>query len=98
MRRSCEPRHSPTFTVNHVSYPHELETVRPRLWRSRSNKVIAGVVGGLPEKLGIDPTVARVIFVAFSIFSAGFPGTIVYILLWAITKQHDVVPYSPRER
>ena len=71
-----------------VDTSYQVEPVKPRLWRSRDNKVIAGVVGGLAEKFSIDPTLARVLYVAFSIFSAGFPGTLVYILLWMITRPY----------
>lgn len=63
--------------------------VRPRIWRSADNKVIAGVVGGLAERFNIDPTFARVMFVALSLFSGAFPGTFVYIILWLITKPHS---------
>jgi phage shock protein C len=59
------------------------KTGRP-LRRSRSNRVIAGVVGGLAEHFGLDPTLARVIYVLASIFSAAFPGIIVYIVLWIL--------------
>jgi phage shock protein C len=38
-----------------------------RLYRSRSNRMIAGVVGGISEYVGIDPTVARVLWVAVSL-------------------------------
>lgn len=69
-----------------MSYP--VEPVRPRIWRSRDNKMIAGVVGGLAERFGIDPTFARVLYVLISISSALFPGVLVYILLWLITKPH----------
>lgn len=71
---------------------HPLEPVRPRLWRSRSNKVMAGVVGGLAEKFAINPTFARVLWVAFTVFSGMIPGTVVYFLLWLITRQHDMLP------
>ena len=40
---------------------------RGPLRRSRSNRMLAGVVGGLAEWLGIDPTVARVVYVVGSI-------------------------------
>jgi phage shock protein C len=43
--------------------------------------MLAGVVGGLAEYVGMDATLARVIYVAFSILSAGFPGALVYLLL-----------------
>ena len=57
------------------------------LRRSRSNRMIAGVVGGLAEHFGIDPTLARVLYVVGSIISAAFPGILVYALLWAIIPQ-----------
>lgn len=73
-------------TRRSVSYP--IDHVRPRIWRSRDNKMIAGVVGGLAERFSIDPTFARIAFVSISVFSAMFPGMFVYILLWMITKPH----------
>jgi len=62
------------------------------LRRSRSNKMIAGVVGGLAEHFGIDPTLARVLYVVGSVVSVAFPGILVYVLLWAIIPQDDVQP------
>jgi len=57
------------------------------LRRSRSNRMIAGVVGGLAKYFGIDPTLARVLYVVGSIISVAFPGILVYVLLWAIIPQ-----------
>jgi phage shock protein C len=54
---------------------------RGPLRRSRTNRMIAGVVGGIADYLGIDPTLARVLYVALSVLSAGFPGALVYVLL-----------------
>ena len=51
------------------------------LARSRSNAMIAGVCGGIAEWLGWDPTLVRVLYVAISLFSAAFPGILVYIIL-----------------
>jgi phage shock protein C len=59
------------------------------LRRSRSNRMIAGVVGGLAKYFGIDPTLARVLYVVGSIISVAFPGILVYALLWAIIPQGD---------
>ena len=53
-----------------------------RLTRSNTDKVVAGVCGGLAEWLGWDVTVVRLVYVLVSIFSAGFPGFLVYIILW----------------
>ena len=57
------------------------------LRRSRHNRMIAGVVGGLAEYFGIDPNLLRVIYVLVSIFSAAFPGILVYIIWWIVVPQ-----------
>jgi phage shock protein C len=54
------------------------------LQRSRRNRMIAGVCGGIAEWLGWDPTVVRVLYVLVSILSVAFPGILVYLLLWLI--------------
>jgi phage shock protein C len=51
--------------------------------------MIAGVAAGLAKYFGIDPTLARVLYVVGSIVSAAFPGILVYVLLWAIVPQGD---------
>ncbi|BCJ99428.1 PspC domain-containing protein [Anaerocolumna chitinilytica] len=45
-----------------------------RLYRSRKNRMIAGVCGGFAEYLNIDPTIVRLVIVLLAIFgvSAGF--------------------------
>ena len=63
-------------------------SARP-LRRSRTDRVIAGVIGGLADYLGLDPTLSRVIYVLISIFSAAFPGILVYILLWILIPPED---------
>ena len=55
-----------------------------KLRRSRDNQMIAGVCAGLADYFSIDITLARVGYVLLSIFSAGFPGILVYIILWAV--------------
>lgn len=63
--------------------------MRKPLRRSRSNRMIAGVVGGLAEYWSLDPTLARVIFVVVSILSAAFPGLLVYAVLWLIIPEGE---------
>jgi phage shock protein C len=63
--------------------------LRAPLRRSRSNRMIAGVVAGLANYLGIDATLARVVFVVVSIISVAFPGIIVYIALWVLIPEED---------
>ena len=59
------------------------------LRRSAANREVAGVCGGLGEYLGVDPTVVRVAYVLLSIFSAGFPGFLVYLLLWVLIPERE---------
>jgi len=57
------------------------------LHRSRRDRMIAGVCGGLAEWLGWDPTLVRVFYVVVSVLSAAFPGILVYIVLWIAMPQ-----------
>jgi phage shock protein C len=62
---------------------------KQRLHRSRSNKMIAGVCGGLAEWLGWDPTLVRILYVVVSIASVAFPGILVYLVLWLIMPERQ---------
>lgn len=61
------------------------------LYRSRNEKVIAGVCGGIAEWLGWSPGTVRVAYVILSILSVGFPGTIAYVILWIVMPKE---PYG----
>jgi phage shock protein C len=60
------------------------------LRRSRSDKMIAGICGGIARAAGWDPTTVRVGYVVLSILSAGFPGVLVYLVLWAIMPREPL--------
>ncbi|HPX16403.1 MAG TPA: PspC domain-containing protein, partial [Petrotogaceae bacterium] len=53
-----------------------------RLYKSRTEKVIDGVCGGIAEYFGIDPTLVRLLWIA-SIFAGG-AGIILYIIAMII--------------
>ena len=59
------------------------------LRRSLVNRQVAGVCGGVAEYLGFDPTVVRVVYVLLSIFSAAFPGILVYLILWILIPERE---------
>jgi len=63
--------------------------LRKPLRRSRSNRMVAGVIAGLAEYFGIDVTLARVIYVVVSALSAAFPGVLVYAVLWLVIPEGD---------
>jgi phage shock protein C len=61
--------------------------MRKQLRRSRTNRMVAGVVGGLAEYWSVDPTLARVVYVVASVLSAAFPGLLVYLILWLVIPE-----------
>ncbi len=66
-----------------------MSDARNRLHRSRSNRMIAGVCGGLAEWLGWDPTLVRILYVVVSVVSAAFPGLLVYLVLWVVMPERQ---------
>jgi len=54
------------------------------LLRSRNDRVIAGVCGGIAEWLGWSSTMVRILYVVGSILSVAFPGILVYLILWIV--------------
>jgi len=59
-----------------------------QLYRSRDDRMISGVCGGLSEYLNIDPTIIRLIFAFGSIITGSF-------LFWAYIVMMFVVPEKP---
>lgn len=51
-----------------------------KLYRSKENKVIFGILGGIGEYLEVDPVLIRVIFLAVTVFTGFIPGIIFYLL------------------
>lgn len=62
-----------------------------RLYRSKKDRMIAGVCGGLAEYFDIDPVIPRVIFLVL-LLPGGLPGFIPYIVLWI------AVPENPSKK
>ena len=55
-----------------------------KLHRSSSNRIIAGVCGGIADWLGWNPTLVRVLYVVGSLISVAFPGLLVSLILWIV--------------
>jgi len=53
-----------------------------KLYRSRSQRMIAGVCGGLADYFNIDATLVRVLFLLLAVF--GGTGLVIYIVMWVI--------------
>ena len=72
-----------------------------KIYRSRTNSMIAGICGGLGEYLNVDPTIIRVVAVLL-IFAKGI-GLLAYLVSWIIMPRRpemeaEVVPPQPSER
>jgi len=66
------------------------ERVGKTLYRSASERMLAGVCGGLAEFLGIDPSIVRILWVLATLASVGL-GVLVYLAMWIL------VPEGPEE-
>jgi phage shock protein C len=53
-----------------------------KLYRSQSQRMLAGVCGGLAEYFNIDATVMRVLFLILAVF--GGSGLVLYLLMWIV--------------
>ena len=54
-----------------------------RLFRS-NDRMLGGVCAGIAEYLGWDPTLVRIAYIILSLASIGFPGLLVYLILWVV--------------
>jgi phage shock protein C len=59
-----------------------------KLYRSRENRWIAGVCGGLAEYFNIDVTIVRLIMVAL-LLPGGLPGLVPYIIMWIVVPTKE---------
>jgi phage shock protein C len=62
-----------------------------RLYRSRRDRKVAGVLGGIAEHWNIDPSLVRILYVVFTILTGFVPLVFMYLLMMFI------VPEEPRQ-
>jgi len=58
-----------------------------RLYRSSTDKTIAGVLGGFAEYLEMDSTMLRVVYVLITVFTGVIPGGIIYLVAWVVMSE-----------
>lgn len=58
-----------------------------RLYRSKKDKMLAGICAGIGEYYDIDPTLIRLLFVAVTIVTSFIPGIILYLIAWLIIPE-----------
>jgi phage shock protein C len=59
-----------------------------KLYRSRTNRKLAGICGGLAQYFNLDATLIRVLFVVLAVL--GGSGLVIYLVMWII------VPNEPQ--
>jgi phage shock protein PspC (stress-responsive transcriptional regulator) len=68
-------------------FPAEVVDMEKRLYRSRNDRKLAGVCGGIAEYYGWDPTLVRVAWIVLTLL--GGSGMLIYLIMWL------VMPESP---
>jgi len=61
-----------------------------KLYRSRSQRMVAGVCGGLAEYFNVDATLIRVLFLVLAV--VGGSGLVIYLLMWIIVPDARKIP------
>lgn len=64
-----------------------------KLYRSRQERMIGGVAGGLGEYLNVDPTLMRLAFVILTFF--GGSGIPIYLIMWLVIPESPSAPVPP---
>lgn len=65
-----------------------------RLYRSRDERMIAGVCGGIAQHFGIDPVLVRLVVVALTI--TGGAGLLAYVIAWIVIPEAPPHPFEGR--
>jgi phage shock protein C len=68
-----------------------------RLYRSTTDRMVAGVCGGIAEYFNIDPVIVRIIAVIL-LLPGGLPGLLPYIILWIVVPEDTVRPKTTRRK
>lgn len=59
--------------------------IEKRLYRSRTNRTIAGVCAGIADYFGWDPTLVRIAWIVLTFF--GGSGILIYFVLWLVVPE-----------
>ena len=81
------------LVVSRRTTPFTMPAHGTRLYRSRSDKMVGGVLGGLGAYFGIDPVVLRVATVLLTLVGIG-SLVIAYIVMWVVVPEEPLVPYA----
>lgn len=73
-----------------------------KLYRSKTERMLEGVCGGIAVYFNVDPTIVRLVWALVSIFSAAIPGVLLYIVCSFIIPEepdaYDTTGYYHNEQ
>ncbi|HEY0979455.1 MAG TPA: PspC domain-containing protein [Candidatus Paceibacterota bacterium] len=73
--------------------------MQKKLTRSRSNRMIAGLMGGLGEFFGVDAVLLRLAYLIVTVFTGFVPGIVGYLLAILIVPEEPLIaPSAPSEK
>ena len=58
-----------------------------QMFRSKDNRIIAGVCAGIAEYAELDPTLVRLLWAGLTIITMGLPGILIYLIAWIIMPE-----------
>lgn len=67
----------------------EIKSKPKKLYRSH-DRVLGGVLAGFAEYIKADKMLIRLVYVLISLFTAGFPGLLVYVIFWVVTPKKPI--------
>jgi phage shock protein PspC (stress-responsive transcriptional regulator) len=61
-----------------------------RLYRSKKDRMLFGVCGGIAEYFDVDPSLVRIVWVFFALMSGLLPGILTYAIAWLIIPEEPI--------
>ena len=58
-----------------------------KLYRSKDNKILCGVIGGIGEYVDVDPVILRIVWIITTTFTGFAPGIIAYVLTCVVIPE-----------
>ena len=64
-----------------------MKKTKKKLFRSKKNRILTGVLGGVGEMLSIDPTIIRIVYLILTAMMGFAPGIVIYFITSLIVPE-----------
>lgn len=68
--------------------------MKKRLYKSKDDKIFAGVLGGIGEYFDVDPTILRLLYILIAVMTALFPAIIGYVIAALVVPNRPEVHHA----